>query len=187
MFVLNKWNLCEYITFIPESYRFEAGLALYLAILESVVESIEYFIMKANSTIKCIFYIDELREDSHIKPIIKMSKCTMGTAKILCHVTLDGNYKKLFGTEIYLDIPQWFSVQLNAGNNLDQDNNKIKWNISSLLPQHDNKIAVHAETRMEISFIQNNVNEALIDLEPTVKRKFGLKFDTNGFTIQNLE
>ncbi len=36
MFMLNKWNLCEYITFIPEDYRFEAGLALYMAILEAV-------------------------------------------------------------------------------------------------------------------------------------------------------
>ena len=55
MFVLNKWNLCEYITFIPEDYRFEAGLALYMALLEAVAEFIEYVIAKANATIICTF------------------------------------------------------------------------------------------------------------------------------------
>ena len=36
MFILSKWNFCEYITFIPEDHCFESGLALYLAILEAV-------------------------------------------------------------------------------------------------------------------------------------------------------
>lgn len=188
MFMLNKWNLCEYITFIPEDYRFEAGLALYMAILEAVAEFIEYFIAKANATITCTFYIDERREDRHAKPTIQMSDRSMGIASVWCHIILDGNYKILSGTEICLDIPQWFSAQLDANSSLDQNNHQIKWDVSTLLPEHDNKKDVHTETRMKISFIRNNENDASIVLEPTIKKRFGfgLEFETNGITIQNV-
>lgn len=186
MFILNKWNLCEYITFIPEDYRFEAGLALYMAMLEAVAEFIEYFIARANATITCTFYTDERREDRHAKPTIQMSGSSMGIASVWCHIILDGNYKKLSGTEIYLDIPQWFSAQLDANSSLEQNNHQIKWNVSILLPEHDNKKDVHTETRMKISFIRNNENDASIVLEPTIKKRFGLEFETNGITIQNV-
>lgn len=186
MFMLNKWNLCEYITFIPEDYRFEAGLALYMAILEAVAEFIEYFIAKANATITCTFYTDERREDRHAKPTIQMSDSSMGIASVWCHIILDGNYKILSGTEICLDIPQWFSAQLDANSSLNQNNHQIKWDVSTLLPEHDNKKDVHTETRMKISFIRNNENDASIVLEPTIKKRFGLEFETNGITIQNV-
>lgn len=187
MFMLNKWNLCGYITFIPEDYRFEAGLALYMAILEAVAEFIEYFIAKANATIACTFYTDERREDRHAKPTIQMSDSSMGIASVWCHIILDGNYKILSGTEICLDIPQWFSAQLDANSSLNQNNHQIKWDVSTLLPEHDNKKDIHTETRMKISFIRNNENDASIVLEPTIKKRFGLEFETNGITIQNME
>ena len=186
MFMLNKWNLCEYITFIPEDYRFDAGLALYMAMLEAVAEFIEYFIAKANATITCTFYTDERREDRHAKPTIQMSNSSMGIASVWCHIILDGNYKKLSGTEICLDIPQWFSAQLDANSSLVQNDHQIKWNVSLLLPEHDNKKDVHTEMRMKISFIRNNENNVSIVLEPTIKKRFGLEFETNGITIQNV-
>lgn len=185
MFVLNKWNLCEYITFIPKDYRFEAGLASYMAILEAAAEFIEYLILKANATIICTFYTDERREDSHAKPIIIMNESSMGVASIWCHITLDGNYKKLRETEICLDIPQWFSAQLDADSSLEQNNHQIKWNVSVLLPRHDNKKEIHTEMRMKISFIRNSTNDVFIDLEPTITKKWGLAFETNGITIQS--
>lgn len=186
MFMLNKWNLCEYVTFIPEDYRFEAGLALYMAMLEAIAEFMEYFIVKASATITCTFYTDERREDNHAKPIVQMSDNSMGIASIWCHIILNGNYQKLLGAEVCLDIPQWFSAQLDADSQLRQEAHQIKWNVSTLLPEHDNKREVHAEMRMKISFIRNEVNDASIVLEPTVKKKRGLKFETNGITIQNV-
>lgn len=186
MFLLNKWNFCEYITFIPEDYRFEAGLSLYIGILEAVAEFIEYFITKSKASIICTFYTDERREDRHVKPTIQMSDSSMGIASVWCHIILDGNYKKLLGTEICLDIPRWFSVQLDANNSLEQNDHKIKWNVSILLPEHDNKKEVHTEIRMKISFIRNNEDNASIVLEPTINKIFGFAFETNGITIQNV-
>ena len=186
MFMLNKWNLCEYVTFIPENYRFEAGLTLYMAILEAFAEFIKYFIVKANAAIICTFYTDERREDNHANPIIQMSDSSMGIASIWCHIILNGNYQKLLGSEVCLDIPQWFSAQLDVDSYLKQEANQIKWNVSTLLPEHDNRREVHTEIRMKISFIRNEINNASIVLEPTVKKKRGLKFETNGITIQNV-
>ena len=185
MFILSKWNFCEYITFIPEDHCFESGLALYLAILEAIVELVEYFILKDKATIACIFYTNEQREDSSTTPIVQMSAKSMGVTNIWCHIILRGNYRKLVGTEICLDIPPWFSAQLDATSSLQQENRQIKWNVSALLPEHDNKKEIHTETRIKISLIRNNANNASIDLQPTVKKKRGLKFITNGMTIHN--
>ena len=186
MFMLNKWNLCDYVIFIPEDYRFEAGLALYMAILEAIAELAEYFIAKANATITCTFYTDERHEDSHTRPSIQMSENSMGVASVWCHIILNGDYKKLLGTEVCLDIPQWFSAQLDANSNITQEAYQIKWNVSTLLPEHDNKKKVHTETRMKLSFIRNEATDASIVLEPTVKKKIGLEFETNGIMIQNV-
>lgn len=186
MFALNKWNFCEYITFIPEDYQFEAGMALYMAVLEAISEFIEYFIAKNNAIITCIFYTDERREDSHIKPIIQMSDNSMGVASIWCHIILNGSYKNFKKKELYIDIPQWFSVQLEANSSLKQENRQIKWDISALLPEHDNGKEIYTEIRMKISFIRNEINDVSIFIEPTIKKSRGLKLVTNGVTIQNV-
>lgn len=186
MFILNKWNLCDYITFIPEDYRFEAGLALYMAILEAIAEFAEYFIAKASATITCTFYMDERHEDSHTRPSIQMSENSMGVASVWCHIILNGDYKKLLGTEVCLDIPQWFSAQLDANSNITQEACQIKWNVSTLLPEHDNRREIHTEIRMKLSFIRTEETDASIVIEPTVKKKIGLEFETNGIMIQNV-
>lgn len=186
MFMLNKWNLCEYVTFIPKDYQFEAGLALYMAILEAIAELVEYFVAKARATIACTFYSDERREDSHARPSIQMSENSMGVASVWCHIILNGNYKKLLGTEVCLDIPQWFSAQLDANSNIMQEAHQIKWNVSTLLPEHDNHKKVHTEMRMRLSFIRTESTDVSIVLEPTIKKKIGLEFETNGIMIQNV-
>lgn len=186
MFILHKWNVCEYITFIPEEYCFQAGLSLYLAILEAAIGFIEYFIAKGQASIMCTFYTSERTEDIRDKPIIRISDSSMGVASIWCHIILNGSYKKLCGTEIYLDIPQWLSVQLDSNSSLEQRDHKIKWNVSVLLPAHDNKKSVYTEIRMKISFIRNNLDNISIDLEPTINKKMGLEFSTNRVTIQNV-
>ena len=173
MFMLHKWNLCEYVTFIPENYRFEAGLALYMAVLEAIAELAEYFIAKANATITCTFYTDERHEDGHTRPSIQMSENSMGVASVWCHIILNGNYKKLSGTEVCLDIPQWFSTQLDGNSNITQEAYQIKWN-------------VYTEIRMKLSFIRTEATDVSIVLEPTVKKKIGLEFVTNGIMIQNV-
>lgn len=186
MFMLNKWNCCDYITFIPQDYRFEAGLTFYMATLEAIVEFAKYFIMKASATITCTFYTDERHEYSHTRPSIQMSENSMGVASVWCHIILNGNYKKLLETEICLDIPQWFSAQLDANSNITQETCQIKWNASKLLPKHYNRREIHTETRMKLSFIRTEETDASIVIEPTVKHRIGLEFETNGIMIQNV-
>ena len=71
-----------------------------MAILEAIAELAEYFIAKANATITCTFYTDERHEDGRTRPSIQMSENSMGVASAWCHIILNGNYKKLSGTEV---------------------------------------------------------------------------------------
>lgn len=187
MFALSKYNLCDYITFIPEDYRYEAGLTLYLAILEGACYVIEYFIEKSSASIKCVFYKDEKREDGHAKPVVTMSQKSLDVGSVWCHLVVAGNWKKLSKSQIILDIPEWFSAQIENDSFMTQENHKVIWNISSLLPANDNKKLVYVENRMKLSFIRNKKNNVMIDIEPTISEKRGLDFETNGLTVQNME
>ena len=41
---LSKFNVFEYITFIPEDYQYEIGLTVYLALIEALYEFGEKFV-----------------------------------------------------------------------------------------------------------------------------------------------
>lgn len=187
MFALSRWNICDYITFIPEHFRFEAGLALYMAILEAVVEIVEYVVEQRHATITCIFYDNERREDSNTKPAININSSGMDVASVWCHIVLDGRWKQLKELQIILDVPNWFSIQPDKTGIITQANGKVIWNIAELLPNHDNGTKQHLENRMKLSFIRNSPNAIEIDLEPTINKKAGKEFTTNGLTIRNME
>lgn len=187
LFVLSKWNMCDHITFIPEDYRFEAGLTLYMAVLEAVAGFFEYFIEQKQTTVQCIFYDNERKEDSNSKPVVCISSARMDVAIVWCHLVLEGNWKRLKESEIVLDIPTWFSVQPDATGVINQADGKLTWNIAALLPPHDNKKKQRVENRMKLSLIRNTPNANEIDLEPTINRALGKGFLTNGLTIRNVE
>ena len=52
---LNYFNLFEYVVFVPEDYRYEVGLTVYLAISETIYGLIESWIERKQATVKCIF------------------------------------------------------------------------------------------------------------------------------------
>ncbi len=187
MFALSRWNVCDYITFIPGDYRFEAGLTLYMAVLEGIVGFVEYFITQKYTIIKCIFYDNERREDTNVKPVISISGEGLDVASVGCHIVLDGYWKHLKESEIVLDIPNWFSVQPDITGVITQVDGKLTWNISAFLPTHDNGKKQHLESRMKLSFIRNSSSAIEIDLEPTLNKKVGKEFTTNGLTIRNVE
>ncbi len=78
------------------------------------------------------------------------------------------------------------STQLDGNSNITQEAYQIKWNVSTLLPEHDNHKNVYTEIRMKLSFIRTEATDVSIVLEPTVKKKIGLEFVTNGIMIQNV-
>ena len=58
---LNYFNHFEYVVFVPEDYRYEVGLTVYLAISEIIYGLIESWIeRKQRTTVKCIFYVSDI-------------------------------------------------------------------------------------------------------------------------------
>lgn len=55
--LLNCFNLFVYITIIPEEYRYEVGLTVYLAVAEAVYGFIGNFIEEKKSTCEMYFLL----------------------------------------------------------------------------------------------------------------------------------
>lgn len=85
---LAKFNLFEYITFIPTEYQYEVGLTVYLACAEALLEIIQRCGEKNCAKITCIFYRKANEINLSNIPAISCSSSTAGCASIKC--------KKLF-------------------------------------------------------------------------------------------
>ena len=91
---LNYFNLFEYVVFVPEDYRYEVGLTVYLAISETIYGLIESWIERKQATVKCIFYVSDIDKDINNNPSIMCDSEGMGVASVNCYVELKGNLKK---------------------------------------------------------------------------------------------
>ena len=60
---LSYFNLFNYVIFVPQDYRYEVGLTVYLAIAETIYGLIESWIEQKQATIKCIFYVSDIDKD----------------------------------------------------------------------------------------------------------------------------
>lgn len=57
---LNKFNLFEYITFVPEEYQYEIGLTVYLALIEALYGFCENFINSKRQAL-CVYFLNQKR------------------------------------------------------------------------------------------------------------------------------
>ena len=114
VFFLNQFNVFEYITFVPEDYKFDVGLTLYLAILEALAEILEHLYSNALAEVECIFF--QKAEDINIKntPVFVCSDQTAGVTSISCKVQLTTLIisKKPGNTGISRDIRTEFTTDL---------------------------------------------------------------------------
>ena len=85
-----------------------------------------------------------------------------------------------------MELPSWVTAQINVQDTvLSYEGNRLTWKFDRMLPASglDN---VSAEYKSKISLIKNSGGDnMMIKLEPKVKTIVGMKFETNGFKIQN--
>ncbi|MBE6070074.1 MAG: hypothetical protein E7211_20650 [Clostridium lundense] len=182
---LDKFNLFEYISFVPADYRYEIGLAVYLTLIEAVYGFIENIVNQRRANVICTFYISEGDEDIKNTPSIRCDD-TIGVATINCHLQLSGNLKLLRKCKLYLELPSWLTSQVNVLDTvLSYTGNQLNWEFDRMLPTTGIKNQV-AEYKNKISLIKNaSGNNLTIELEPQMVRSRGVKFETNGFKVQN--
>lgn len=188
MFILSKCNICDYLSFIPDGYKYESGVTLYVALILLFIEAITEFINKSKAQIQCVFYPDYSKESSVYKPEIVLSGNQLGVSAIYCHLIIEGNYKTLKDTRIDMEIPSWFGIQSDGKNCISQEGSTITWDISKLLPTNDPTNDVFVECRDKLLFVKNNNNNSFIVLEPIIRKnikKHNISFKTNGFVVRN--
>ena len=185
---LNYFNLFEYVVFVPEDYRYEVGLTVYLAISETIYGLIESWIERKQATVKCIFYVSDIDKDINNNPSIMCDSEGMGVASVNCYVELKGNLKKLRKCKISLKLPKWLSSQASTSDIvLNYSQNQLIWEFQSLLPE-TGIVEQIAEYKNKISFIRSTEDSSLsIILKPQMNKCLGVKFQTNCIKVQKGE
>ncbi len=184
--VLSRFNIFGYITFIPEDYRYEAGLTAYLALIEALYGFGEKYIDSKKAKIVCIFFKSETDRNGVNIPTVICDE-NMGVAVIQCDIKLTGNLGRLRRCELQMGLPSWISAQINASDEvLSYTENLLIWDFSRILPETgvSNQNVRHAS---RISLIRNtSENNISIKLQPQMKKKIRrISLETNGFTVQN--
>lgn len=82
---LSKFNVFEYITFVPQEYQYEIGLTVYLALIEAVYGFGENFIDSKKAKVMCVFFKSEMDKDGKNIPSIICDEI-IGVATINCDI-----------------------------------------------------------------------------------------------------
>ena len=182
---LSRFNVFEYMTFIPTDYQYEVGLTVYLALAECIYSLIENLIEQKKSTISCTFYISSQDINIQNTPLIVCDDA-LGVASINCHLEVSGNLNTIRESVLNLELPSWLTAQINVQDTvLSYQQNTLKWEFNRMLPSTGTN-PFPAKYECKISLIKNSSGDNMtIPLEPQIQKKWGLKFKTNGFRIQN--
>ena len=179
LFALYKCNIFEFITIIPDNYKYDVGLTVYLAFFGFAYDWCDDYINSKRAQIVCTFYQLE-----NVKIICDKST---GTAMICCELQLTGDSSRLRNCKLQMDLPQWLSSQVkNTDIVLEYTSDTLIWTFDHLIPDSKEK-QVNVKYNVKIPFINNNgENKVSFKLFPTIKNnKTMIDFRTNGFYIQN--
>lgn len=187
--MVSKFNLFNYITFVPEEYKYEVGLTAYLAIAEAILEIIEIFGEKNSATVTCVFYRRESEINIKNTPTVS---CSMGTASIKCQIALSGSAKVLRDAKLSLVLPTWLSSQADMSNLIMKyDCQKITVPFNEVIPTNNQKVT-SVEITIPIPLIQNMddgilSNTLAAEIEAKWFNKIRIDYKSNSFTISNKE
>ena len=189
---LAKFNLFEYITFIPTEYQYEVGLTVYLACAEALLEIIQRCGEKNCAKITCIFYRRANEINLSNIPAISCSSSTAGCASIKCKIILEGSSKVLRKCQLRLVLPAWLSSQVEANSGLLNYRDQIlTLSFGNAVPVNNQK-ATYVEELITIPFILNENDGILLNvLRPELvipwRQKLKINCSTNSFQISNKE
>lgn len=189
---LAKFNLFEYVTFIPAEYQYEVGLTVYLACAEALLEIIQRCGEKNCAKITCIFYRKANEINLSNIPAVSCSSSTAGCASIKCKIILDGSPKVLRKCQLRLVLPAWLSSQVEVNSGLLSYCDQIlTLSFEKAIPVN-NQRATYVEELITIPFILNEDDGILLNvLQPELvipwHQKLKINCVTNRFQISNKE
>lgn len=185
IYIASKFNIFEYVSFIPEDQTFSFGIAAYIALLECIYVKLNQFIVKhLKAEIECLFYVDK-----HVANIVNMpiTSFIQDVAYINCKVTIKGVTKKLKKNSLVISMPKWVEIQ-SANNLTGYTNNEKNQFILSFdrIISGMGKVVDEATVDIKIGIIRNSAKEELSSIiTPYLSKKFLYNFTFNKFQITN--
>lgn len=182
MFLVNKWNLFESITFVPGEYMFEAGLAAYFCVLECLYAKVMSKINANEAKIECLFYCSGQQESIESNPAIQFRD---EVAYINGKINVSGKAKKLCENSVLITMPNWVDIQINGCENLIIiENNICKIRIDRIINSREDTVE-SASVKFKIGLIKNysSNQEYSKVIQPSLEKKFRYKFTYNKFNL----
>ena len=89
--MLDRFNLFDFIAFVPDGHRYDIGFTMYSAAIGIIHGVIENYIEQNQANIKCIFFSSKNDKDIKSNPLVVLSDDDMGVASINCLIEIEGN------------------------------------------------------------------------------------------------
>lgn len=184
IFIAGKFNVFDYISFIPKDQSFKVAITAYFAILECIYAKLSEVICKHfKASVECLFYCDKQSKSINNSPQLTFIE---DVAYIHCSITIKGWTSKLAKNSLIISFPNWVGIQ-NVNNSIGKVNNKNQLTIdfAKMISVHD-KLVEDASVDIKIGLIKNPSNDEYSKtITPSLSKKFMYKLAANKFTLRN--
>lgn len=184
LFVLSFYNIYDNIEFVPSTFKFEAGMTTYFAVIDLVIEYFIAFIEnKFSIIVEGTFYQKPNEPNISENPILNFKS---DVTEIHLKINVEGNAKRLRNASIEYKLPPWITVQTNSKQmEINKDSHGFSFKPTKIIPltQKTEK----ATTNILLLFICDEEKTSTYSLSGEIKglRKYLCKFTTNFVEIKS--
>ncbi|MGG7160222.1 hypothetical protein [Clostridium baratii] len=161
LWLISCFNIIEYLNIFPKDKRFDICLALYLTVIQILINIIDNHIKnvinKNISEIQVIFYKNRENKNININPIVNLNR-EVGVGQIRCELNINGNTKNLKNTKLAISLPNWVTTQLTLRECTVQDFENYSTIYINLNDLVIGEIADNLKMDFEIPIIINNMD-----------------------------
>nr|WP_294490583.1 hypothetical protein [uncultured Anaerosporobacter sp.] len=181
IFLLNCFNLFDYVKFIPSDFTFEVGLAGYLGILECVYFKLHKIFKSRKVNIECIFSC--AGQHNSIDNTPQITFCN-DVAIINGSLKVSGRTSKINKNTLLVSFPDWVDIQVKNNCGISVNNNTCKIDLSKMINKSDTMVE-DALFKFKINIIKNYTAdvEYSITIKPRLEKNLGYNFTSNKFII----
>lgn len=192
IYLVQIFNIFEYVPIVPVDIVQETGLTTYLSILElarsEIFEWIEKTISERQNTITCAFAIKGDEADITHSPIIEVRDGN-SVKPIDVVIKLKGKKRKISTQKIEIGFPDWVDIQ-NVNRDTKAHIRGRKWyvNLSDIVESCSENVDI--SRIYTIALIKNVSDDGLSDsvnFSHDNKKFNSVKYVTNSMTIKNIQ
>lgn len=189
LIAISKFNLFDVITIVPEDYKYEVCLTLYVGLSEAIIRCIEDFLSNNSSSIQCIFSFDKRNFDITNTPMIVLPDDNISIANVYCQIKVHGKVGFIKNSKIVLCFPDWVDVDVCRGTGVVEihGNRSCVINLSNFVNQ-DQRTVIETTQIIQFSLLKATIDregQYIVDSKLEKKRiSLNYIFKSNKFEIR---